>query len=280
MKAENLYTGTNFDLNGKVAIVTGGCGLLGKEFSKALISAGANVIIGDIDQNQLLKTKDLIYKNFNHSNISAILLDITNEKSIKDFVSKVEKKYGKIDILVNSAALDSKFEKGSEVSEFTGFENFPLTAWNKSININLTGTFQITQAVCEIMNKSGKGSIINIGSHYGIVGPDQRIYKQKNKKHQSYKPVVYSVCKAALIGFTKYLATYYAGTEIRINMLTPAGVFNNHDDEFVKNFSANTILGRMSEKNEYWGGIIFLSSDASSYMTGANLVIDGGWTAF
>jgi NAD(P)-dependent dehydrogenase (short-subunit alcohol dehydrogenase family) len=279
MKADNLYTGTNFDLNGKVAIVTGGCGLLGKEFSKALISAGANVIIGDIDQNQLTKTKDLIYKQFNHSNISSMLLDITNEESIENFVSDIEKEYGKIDILVNSAAIDPKFEKGSKLSEFTRFENFPLTAWNESININLTGTFQITQAVCAIMNNAGKGSIINIGSNYGIVGPDQRIYKQKNEKNQSYKPIVYSVCKAALIGFTKYLATYYAGSEIRVNMLTPAGVLNNHDEEFIEKYSANTILGRMSEKNEYWGSIIYLASDASSYMTGSNLIVDGGWTS-
>ena len=129
------------------------------------------------------------------------------------------------------------------------------------------------------MNNAGKGSIINIGSNYGIVGPDQRIYKQKNEKNQSYKPIVYSVCKAALIGFTKYLATYYAGSEIRVNMLTPAGVLNNHDEEFIEKYSANTILGRMSEKNEYWGSIIYLASDASSYMTGSNLIVDGGWTS-
>ena len=130
-----------------------------------------------------------------------------------------------------------------------------------------------------MMEKVGKGSIINIGSNYGLVGPDPRLYIRKGKTKQPYKPVVYSVCKAALIGFTKYLAAYYAGTAIRVNMLTPVGVFNNHDEEFVEKYSARTILNRMSEKDEYWGSIVFLASDASSYMTGGNLIVDGGWTS-
>ena len=129
------------------------------------------------------------------------------------------------------------------------------------------------------MEKSGKGSIIFLGSNYGLVGPDQRIYKKAGQEHQTYKPAIYSVCKAGLLGLTKFLAAYYMNTAIRINLLTPSGVWNQHDDEFVKNYSSRTILGRMSEKNEYCGAVIFLASDASSYMTGANLVIDGGWTA-
>ena len=129
------------------------------------------------------------------------------------------------------------------------------------------------------MEKYQKGSIILLGSNYGLVGPDQRIYTKDGYSSQSFKPPDYSVCKAGLIGLTKYLATYYAGTEIRVNMLTPSGVYNNQDEEFVKKYSRNTILGRMSNKEEYWGAILFLASDASSYMTGGNLVIDGGWTA-
>ena len=278
MEHNNPYSGTNFDLSGKTAVVTGGLGLLGKEFSKALISAGANVVIGDIDKTHLSKVKDEINEQFQESTVSVVQLDVTNNRSISDFLGQIEKNNGGIDILVNSAAVDPKFEKESELSEFTRFENFPLTAWNESLDVNLTGAFQMTQAVCGIMEKIGKGSIINIGSNYGLVGPNQRLYKRKGETKQPYKPVVYSVCKAALIGFTKYLAAYYTGTEIRINMLTPAGVFNNHDDEFVEKYSARTILGRMSEKDEYWGSIVFLASDASSYMTGANLIVDGGWT--
>ena len=280
MEHNNPYSGTNFDLSGKTAIVTGGLGLLGKEFSKALISAGANVVIGDIDKNHLSEVKDEINEQFQESTVSVVQLDVTNNRSISDFLGQIEKNNGGIDILVNSAAVDPKFEKESELSEFTRFEKFPLTAWNESLDVNLTGAFQMTQAVCGIMEKTGKGSIINIGSNYGLVGPDQRLYKRKGKTKQPYKPVVYSVCKAALIGFTKYLAAYYAGTEIRVNILTPAGVFNNHDDEFVEKYSTRTILGRMSEKDEYWGSIIFLASDASSYMTGTNLIVDGGWTTF
>ena len=270
---------TDFNLKGKTAIVTGGCGLLGKEFAKALVSAGSSVVIGDINNNQLSKVIDEIGKEFEPSKISAMHLDVTNNQSIKKFIDHFNRKHKKIDVLVNSAAIDPKFEKGSELSEFTSFGQFPLKAWNESIKVNLTGTFQFTQAVCGIMEKPGKGSIINIGSNYGLVGPDQRLYKHKNKtRPQVYKPVVYSVCKAALIGFTKYLAAYYASTRIRVNILTPAGVFNNHSDDFVQKYSSRTILGRMSGKDEYWGSIIFLASDASSYMTGANLIVDGGWT--
>ena len=270
---------TQFDLSERVAVVTGGCGLLGKEFTKALISAGAKVVIGDINDYQLSLVKDEIAQQFDPSMISVFPLDVTNDQSINSFIGEIEKKFGRIDILVNSAAIDPKFEKESELSEFTRFEEFPLSAWNESLDVNLTGAFQITQAVSIVMEKVGAGSIINIGSNYGLVGPDQRIYKRSREKKQPYKPVVYSVCKAALIGFTKYLAAYYAGTKIRVNMLTPAGVFNNQDDKFVEKYSANTILNRMSNKNEYWGSIIYLASDASSYMTGANLIVDGGWTA-
>ena len=280
MKIDHPYQGTQFNLSEKVAVVTGGCGLLGTEFTKALVSAGAKVVIGDINNDQVSIVKDEITRKFKSSEISAFQLNVTDSQSIGDFLGQIEKIHGRIDILVNSAAIDPKFEKESELSEFTRFENFPLNAWNESLDVNLTGAFQMTQAVCKIMEKTGKGSIINIGSNYGLVGPDQRLYKRKGETKQPYKPVIYSVCKAALIGFTKYLAGYYAGTEIRVNMLTPAGVFNNHDDEFVEKYSARTILGRMSEKDEYWGSVIFLASDASSYMTGANLIVDGGWTTF
>ena len=278
MKIDHPYQGTQFALSGKVGVVTGGCGLLGREFAKALVSAGASVVIGDINADRLSLVKDEIVQQFQSSKIYSLQLDVTNHQSISEFIDQIKKEHGKIDILVNSAAIDPKFEKGSELSEFTSFEKFPLTAWNESLEVNLTGAFQMTQAVCGVMEKAGKGSIINIGSNYGLVGPDQRLYKRKGETRQLYKPVVYSVCKAALIGFTKYLAAYYAGTEIRVNMLTPAGVFNNHDKEFVEKYSARTILNRMSEKDEYWGSIVFLASDASSYMTGANLIVDGGWT--
>ena len=272
------YKQTKFDLTDKVAVVTGGCGLLGEEFAYSLLSAGAKVVIGDINNKRLKQTADKIKNKSNLSDILALELDITNNSSINNFIDELLNKYKGIDILVNSAAIDPKFEKGSKLSEFTTFKNFPLSSWTESVKVNLTGTFQLTQAICGVMEEYGKGSIINIGSNYGLVGPDQKIYRKNDNKNQSYKPVVYSVCKAGLIGFTKYLAAYYSGTDIRVNMLTPAGVYNNHDSEFEANYSKKTILGRMSRKEEYGGSIVFLASDASSYMTGANLIIDGGWT--
>lgn len=279
MSEKHQYKGTQFDLTGKVAVVTGGCGLLGKEFSKALASAGAKVVIGDINVDQLSLVRDELDQQFESSDISAFNLDVTKNQSISEFIGRIKKDYDGIDMLVNSAAVDPKFETRLGSPEFTDFEDFSLELWNKSVEVNLTGTFQMTQTVAKIMRKKGKGSIINIGSNYGIVGVDQRIYKRKNETNQVYKPVVYAVCKSGLIGFTKYLASYYAGTEIRVNMLTPAGVFNNHDHDFVENYSSRTIMRRMSTKDEYWGSIIFLASDASSYMTGGNLIVDGGWTA-
>ena len=276
----NSYVDTPFDLSNRTAIVSGGSGLLGQEFCKALASAGANIVLADKNEKNMDDTELEIHRIAPHITVVKKALDITDSRSISECVESTRDKFGEIDILVNSAAIDPKFDKDSDISSFTAFTEFPITLWNESIEVNLTGIFLMTQQVCRVMEKRGKGSIINIGSNYGIVGPDQRIYREENKATQSYKPVSYSVCKAGIIGFTKYLAAYYAGTEIRVNVLTPSGVFNNQERYFVKNYATRTILQRMSNKNEFWGGVIFLASDASSYMTGSNLVVDGGWTAW
>lgn len=276
----NSYVDTPFDLSNRTAIVSGGSGLLGQEFCKALASAGANIVLADKNEKNMDDTELEIHRIAPHITVVKKALDITDSRSISECVESTRDKFGEIDILVNSAAIDPKFDKDSDISSFTAFTEFPITLWNESIEVNLTGIFLMTQQVCRVMEKRGKGSIINIGSNYGIVGPDQRIYREENKATQSYKPVIYSVCKAGIIGFTKYLAAYYAGTEIRVNVLTPSGVFNNQERYFVKNYATRTILQRMSNKNEFWGGVIFLASDASSYMTGSNLVVDGGWTAW
>jgi 2-deoxy-D-gluconate 3-dehydrogenase len=190
--------------------------------------------------------------------------------------------FSRLDILVNSAALDPKFDPDAFSKGITPgkFEEYPLEQWNQALNVNLTGMFLVTQACVKPMLAQGKkGSIINICSTYGLNGPDQRIYRKEGRP-QTFKPVYYTVTKAGVLGFTKYLAAYYMETEIRVNALTPGGVFNNHDETFVKNYSAKTILGRMARKDEMNGALLFLASDASSYMTGNNLVVDGGWTTW
>ena len=269
-----------FDLTGRVAVVTGGGGLLGSEFCKTLVEAGASVVTADLNMEHAVRAaKPLIdagYKTF------PFQLDITSQESTLELVAETIKRYGRVDILVNCAALDPKFDPDAAAKGIApgAFEDYPLEMWNDALNVNLTGIFLITQACVRQMIVQGKkGSIINICSTYGLNGPDQRIYI-KDGKRVAYKPVYYTTTKAGVMGFTKYLAAYYAGTEIRVNALTPGGVYNNHEEYFVKNYSAKTIMGRMANKDEMNGALLFLASEASSYMTGNNVIVDGGWTAW
>lgn len=269
-----------FDLTGRVAVVTGGVGLLGAEFCKTLAEAGASVAVVDLSASASKATADSLTKS--GYNTLAVPTDITQPDSVNAMVEKVVSKFGRLDILVNSAALDPKFDPDAMKNGITpgAFEDYPLEQWNAALNVNLTGMFLVIQACVKPMIAQGKkGSIINICSTYGLNGPDQRIYIKDNER-VAFKPVYYTVTKAGVMGFTKYLAAYYAGTEIRVNALTPGGVFNNHEEYFVKNYSAKTILGRMANKDEMNGALLFLASDASSYMTGNNVVVDGGWTAW
>jgi len=273
------YKGTPFELTDRVVLISGATGLLGKEFALAVASAGAHLVLGDLKRDSLESLKREIASVYPHTKTWVRVLDVTDASSCRSIAELCETQFNRIDAVIHSAAIDPKFEQGSDTTRFSKFTEFPEELWQSSLDVNLTGAFLLAQATCKVMEKSGKGSIIFLGSNYGLVGPDQRIYKKAGQEHQTYKPAIYSVCKAGLLGLTKFLAAYYMNTAIRINLLTPSGVWNQHNDEFVKNYSSRTILGRMSEKNEYRGAVIFLASDASSYMTGANLVIDGGWTA-
>jgi len=269
-----------FDLKDRVAVVTGGAGLLGTEFCKTLAEAGACVAVVDLNGEAAGKVAEALTKD--GYRVEGFGVDITRPDSIKQFVAAVLSEFGRLDILVNSAALDPKFdpEAASKGIAPGNFEDYPLADWNAALNVNLTGMFLITQACVKPMIAQGKkGSIINICSTYGLNGPDQRIYVKQGQR-VAFKPVYYTVTKAGVLGFTKYLAAYYADTEIRVNALTPGGVFNNHEEYFVRNYSAKTILGRMARKDEMNGALVFLASDASSYMTGNNVVVDGGWTAW
>jgi 2-deoxy-D-gluconate 3-dehydrogenase len=267
-----------FDLTGRSAVVTGGAGLLGKQFCQTLADAGASVSVVDIDADSAGETAESI--NRRGGRAMALPTDITNPESVAAMVAGILESFHRLDILVNSAALDPKFDPDSIQSQAqNSFETFPLEGWQQALDINLTGIFLCSQAAVQPMLEQGQGVIVNLCSIYGLVGPDQRLYQQENQPPK-FKPVTYSVTKAGVLGMTQYLATYYGAKNIRVNALTPGGVFNHHDETFVQAYSSRAVLGRMAEQDEMNGALLFLASDASSYMTGANLVVDGGWTAW
>ena len=264
-----------FSLNNKTAIVTGALGLIGKEHCRALSEAGANVVVADINE----KDCDEFAKTLETESIG-VALDVTEPDSIKKLRDKVLAKFGHIDALVNNAAINDMFENPKAASEQSKFENYPLELWQKSIDVNLTGVFLCSQILGTVMAKQKSGSIINIASTYGVTAPDQSLYIKEDGTQSFYKPPAYSATKGAVIMFTKYLAAYWGKDNVRVNTLTPGGVENSQDEFFVKKYSEKTPLGRMANSTDYKGALIFLASDASSYMTGANLVVDGGWTSW
>jgi 2-deoxy-D-gluconate 3-dehydrogenase len=273
-----------FELSSRVAMVTGGAGLLGTEFCRTLAQAGAAVVIADINFYAAENLARVIVEQ--GCKATAVEVDVTNPASVQRMVQVALDTFGRLDILVNSAALDPKFDPQHQTAALhapgTGtFEDFPLEAWNQALAVNLTGAYLCCQAAVHPMLSQGGGVIINLSSIYGLAGPDQRLYQRAEAgAPPQYKPVYYSVTKAGILGLTRYLSTYYAGKNIRVNALTPGGVYNGHDESFVQAYSARAVLGRMAEKDEMNGALLFLASDASAYMTGANLVVDGGWTAW
>jgi len=267
-----------FNMKGRTVLVTGGAGLLGRQFALALAQAGADVMLADLayeaaaDQAEVIRAEGL--------SAEALAVDVIDPDSSREMVQQTLARFGKLDVLINSAALDPKFDPQHQGEQAANaFETYSLEAWRKALDVNLTGMFLASQAAVQPMLAQGQGVIINICSTYGLNGPDQRIYIRPDGT-RSYKPVYYSVTKAGVLGFTRYLAAYYAGKNIRVNALTPGGVYNQHDEVFVKAYSAKTILGRMANLDEMSAAMLFLASDASSYMTGSNLIVDGGWTAW
>jgi len=239
-----------FDLTGKVAVITGAAGLLGQMHAEAITEFGGTVVLTDIVE---------------HPNCT--YMDVTDKESIQNVADSLDR----VDILINNAALNPKMIKKNN----NRFEKFDLVRWNKSLEVNLTGAFLCSQVfINKMLEHDTGGVVVNISSDLGVIAPDQRIY------NEDVKPVDYSVTKHGLIGLTKYLATYYADKNIRINTLSPSGVFTNQDQSFVERLSDLIPLGRMANVDEYKGALIFLCSKASSYMTGGNLVIDGGRTVW
>ena len=266
-----------FKMQNRTAFVTGGVGLLGSGFSRTLAQAGAAVAVADLDLNKAQELADAIEAEGGHA--LGVEIDVTNPDSTRAAMAATRDVFGSLDVLVCSAAIDPKFEPHLGQNNQDSFEDFPLSAWQQAVDVNLTGAFLSAQAAAPHMLEGGQGVIVLIGSIYGIGGPDQRLYERPNGSQQ-YKPPFYSATKAGLLGLTRYLAAYYARQNIRVNALSPGGVYNEHDEEFTQAYSQRTMLGRMAEKEELNASMLFLSSDASSYMTGANLVVDGGWTAW
>ena len=269
-----------FDLRGQVVIVTGAAGLLGREYIRALGQAGAHSIVADIDSEAATRLAQAVESETGTACL-AIQLDVTDPASVRRTVAAALERFGHLDGLVNNAALDPKFDVEHAGQHSNAFEDYPLELWNRGLAVNITGMFLCAQAVAPAMLAQRKGSIINVSSIYGLVGPDQRLYQRDDPTQPpQYKPVIYSVTKSAVLGLTRYLAAYYGNKGIRVNTLTPGGTFNNHEEEFTHRYSSRTPLGRMGDKGDYCGALLYLLSDASSYMTGANLVVDGGWTTW
>jgi len=266
-----------FDLKDKVAVITGGGGLLGQKHGEALAEFGCLPILVDIDEEKTIKVAEFIKKEFGVISV-AYKCDITIKKEIEGLRDYILSTFGRIDILINNAAIDPKVDNsGAEVS-FSRLENFNLEQWNKEIAVGLSGAFLCSQVFGFEMAKRRRGVIINISSDLGIIAPDQKLYRKEGlpEEKQPVKPVTYSVIKHGLIGLTKYLATYWADKGIRANTLCPGGIYTNQPDEFVQKISSLIPLERMANIDEYKAAIVFLASDSSSYMTGTTLVIDGG----
>lgn len=267
-----------FDLAGRVSVITGGAGLLGPKHAEALAEFGASVVLLD-QKPQVKKIAREIAKRFKTQGLG-LICNITRKAELKHALKLILKKFGRVDILINNAANNPAVGAKGLSQNWSRFENFPLSAWQSDMAAGLTGAFLASQVLGSEMARRKQGVILNIASDLGLIAPDQRIYRKPGlfKKEQPVKPVTYSVIKHGILGFTKYLASYWAEEGIRVNSLSPGGVYTNQPKEFVQRLTAHVPLHRMAKVDEYKSAIVFLVSDASNYMTGANLVVDGGRT--
>ena len=270
-------------INGRVCIVTGGGGLIGKKHAEAIVEGGGVPVLLDIVPDGMERVKrELLEEYGDDVVVETFVADITNRDALNFVRDELISKYGHIDVLINNAANNPKVEDKSKNLLFNTFSSFPLDIWNKDIAVGLTGAMLCAQVFGEAMEKQKKGMILNISSDYGLIAPDQRIYRKEGlpEEQQSIKPVSYSVVKHGIIGLTKYLAVYWAEKGIRVNTLCPASLENGQDAEFVRKISKLIPMGRMSRPDEYVCTVLYMISDASSYMTGATVVLDGGRTSW
>lgn len=268
-----------FDLTVKTALITGAAGLLGMEHAAALLESGAKVVLTDIGENALESAHTELSQYFDSAKIITKVMDVSQLEGIRTVADQLWSDGIRIDILVNNAAIDPKVKGDQGVLETSRLENFPLEQWDLQVAVGLTGAFLCSQVFGTAMARDGKGGVIlNIASDLSVFSPDQRLYRKEGlpEDMQPVKPVTYSVIKAGLVGLTRYLATYWADKRVRANALSPGGVFNGQGDEFVQRLSSLIPLGRMAQRDEYRAAVQFLCSDASSYMNGQNIVMDGG----
>ena len=268
-----------FSLQGKVAVITGSSGLLGRKHSLALMELGAMVFLTDIDRDGLQKAKSELADIYGDQKVRALEMNVASEKSISKAADFISQEVGRVDILINNAAINPTSSVIEADESPSRLENFDVMQWDKELAVGLTGAFLCSKVFGSNMAEDGCGGVIlNIASDLSVIAPDQRLYQKEGLRNnlQPVKPVTYSVIKAGLVGLTRYLASYWLDEGVRANALSPGGVYTGQDDKFVEKLSSLIPMGRMADEDEYVGAIQFLCSDASAYMTGQNIVIDGG----
>ncbi len=277
MNSQNISL-PKFDLSGKSALITGGAGLLGKEHALALLEVGANVVLWDVNTENLIRVTNELTKDFSEQSVKMSVVDISKEEEVSNAYKELELQGIIISILINNAAINPKYSSESKGTVFSRVENLTLDDWNYQVSVGLTGAFICTKYFGSQMAINNSGVILNISSDLSVISPDQRLYKVSGAEEnfQPVKPITYSVIKSGLVGMTKYLATYWSANGVRVNALSPGGIYEEQNTDFVKKISDLIPLGRMAKSNEYRSAVQFLCSDASSYMTGQNIVIDGG----
>jgi len=267
---------SRFDLTGRTAIVTGGTGILGRHFCRGLSVAGANVVVADLDCEATAAFAEELAAS--GGGALGVACDVADPDSVRALVEQARQRFGAIHILHNNAA-----SKSSDLDAFFApYEEYSLAQWRQIMSVNVDGMFLVSQAVGRQMVEQGRGgSIVQTASVYGVVAPDQRIYEGSEYMGRPINtPAVYSASKAAVVGLTKHLAAYWASAGIRVNTLTPGGMESGQNEEFKKRYSARVPLGRMGKPDELVGALLFLASDASSYVTGQNVIVDGGLTTW
>lgn len=266
----------HFELSGRVAVITGGAGLLGMQHAQAIASAGGFPVLVDLAPARPAERAVALATTWKVQ-VMGVVADITSAQQVQSLSKAVMERFGRVDILINNAANNPKVEGGGK-TPWSRLEDFPMAVWDADLAVSLTGAFLCSREFGSLMARQGKGVIINVASDLAIIAPDQRLYRRKGiaRNRQPVKPVTYSVVKSGLIGLTRYLATYWADRGVRANAISPGGIYNGQSDEFVARLKKLIPMGRMARLTEYQAAMLFLCSDASSYMNGANLVIDGG----